>query len=82
LSRDDINPSLLDRNEATALHIACQNGHTLWLETFFQLRPDCVDVNALDSFNQTPLYFAAVNGHDEAIKLFLKQKGVLVNIQV
>jgi len=82
LSREDINPSLLGGNKATALHIACQHGHTPWLETFFQLRPDCVDVNSVDSSDRTPMHFAAHNGHEKAIKLFLKQKGINVNLQV
>lgn len=60
----------------TPLHIAVQNGRTLFLK---ELMGAGANVNARDVNGNTPLLFAAQSGDLECVKALLAAPGILVN---
>ncbi|GMF11472.1 unnamed protein product [Phytophthora lilii] len=65
------------RNEDTALRIACERGTLQFVETLLEKRDD---INMADSNGLTPLMNAASNGYADIVRLLIFN-GVIINHQ-
>nr|XP_034330634.1 uncharacterized protein LOC105344498 isoform X7 [Crassostrea gigas] len=70
----DIN--LCNKNGATPLYIACQNGHN---STVQLLLSNGADLNLCDEDGTSPLFVACQNGHNSTVKLLLSN-GADINL--
>jgi ankyrin repeat protein len=71
----DVNLAL--ENEATALHIATQNGHLATVQ--YLVRERGVDVNKARDDGATPLFIAACNSYLAMVRCLVKELGADVN---
>ena len=62
----------------TALHVACNNGQDVVVDTLLHYR---VDYNALNNKGQTPLHYAAFSPHGALCMELLVKAGADPNIQ-
>ena len=77
IEEDGIDPNLQDTFRSTALHLACENGHS---DAAYYLIKHGADVTRTDKWKKTPLHWGAQNGHLQILKI-LVASGADINAQ-
>ena len=74
---DGVDADQHDSGEATALHLAAQNGHTECARAL--LAAEGVDPNHTDTYGNSALIYAAFGGHLDILRALLAVDGIAVN---
>ena len=71
VEEQNCNPSHLDKNKVTPLHLAAVTGH-LDVVKYLTLEQHCDPLSTDTEFNNTPLHFAVEYGQLEVVKFFIE----------